>query len=160
MQIFRKTYKAKVVLLIGFFVLGLSLDPLIPIKHKHIHEKSVLFEDAPLVRLSGILNYHTFAGPPNYESIAEGDTEESAWVLELDKESSERMWSLPITKFTREHFPDVMGDDWVQLVKDRSDQEMSNLHGKVSVKGFLGPWETAHVHTPFLLEVVNIAHEK
>ncbi len=122
--------------------------------------KSVFFENASLIQLRGTLSYHTFAGPPNYESITQGDMSEPAWILKLDRESSQKMWSNPITQYTREHFPDLVGDGSVQLAIDRSDQEMSSFQGKtISIEGFLGPWETYHVHTPFLLEVVNI-HEK
>lgn len=33
--------------------------------------------------VTGVLTVQTFAGPPNYESIASGDAEERAFILEL-----------------------------------------------------------------------------
>ena len=156
------TNKTKVILCAGLFAIGIAYCSLNYLKSNPSPVKSMFFENAPLIQLRGTLSYHTFAGPPNYESITQGDMPETAWVIKLDRESSQKMWSLPITQYTREHFPDlVRDDDSVQLAIDRSDQEMSSFQGKtISIEGFLGPWETYHVHTPFLLEVVNITHEK
>lgn len=38
-----------------------------------------------LVTLAGKLTLQSFAGPPNYESIAQGDAEEHAFILELPR---------------------------------------------------------------------------
>lgn len=38
-----------------------------------------------IVTLAGKLTVRTFAGPPNYESIAGGDLEERAFILELPR---------------------------------------------------------------------------
>ena len=37
------------------------------------------------VALHGRIGRHTFAGPPNYESVAKGDEAEHVWVLHLAK---------------------------------------------------------------------------
>lgn len=37
------------------------------------------------VILRGKISRKTFAGPPNYESVKEGDTPESYWILHLSK---------------------------------------------------------------------------
>ena len=42
-----------------------------------------LLKEHSKVTLSGALTVQLFAGPPNYESIAKGDTEEQAFILEL-----------------------------------------------------------------------------
>ena len=160
LHIQRLTNKTKVILCFGLLMISIAFCSLNYLKSNPSPVKSVFFENAPLIQLRGTLSYHTFAGPPNYESITQGDMPEPAWILKLDRESSQKMWSNPITQYTREHFPDLVGDGSVQLAIDRSDQEMSSFQGKtISIEGFLGPWETYHVHTPFLLEVVNI-HEK
>ncbi|PZR31561.1 DUF4431 domain-containing protein [Caulobacter segnis] len=36
-------------------------------------------------RLAGVLVAHTFPGPPNFESIKDGDTPERYWLLRLGK---------------------------------------------------------------------------
>lgn len=38
---------------------------------------------SPIVAVEGHLTLHHFAGPPNYESIARGDADERAYILEL-----------------------------------------------------------------------------
>ena len=44
----------------------------------------LLYEPAS-VTLTGRVSLKAFPGPPNYESIAEGDTPEAAWLLRLAK---------------------------------------------------------------------------
>ncbi len=113
----------------------------------------------PLVQLKGELVLHTFAAHPNYESIEEGDTSESRWLLKLDPELSDYLWSTPIPEFYQTQFLDQRGSiDWVQLTTSPLDEEVCSLQGKkVAVEGFLGGWHS-HLHTPFLLEVVRITN--
>ncbi len=42
--------------------------------------------DSPQMSLSGRLTLQLFAGPPNFESIASGDEEVQAFIIELPKE--------------------------------------------------------------------------
>jgi hypothetical protein len=38
-----------------------------------------------IVTLTGTIRTRTFAGPPNYESVAKGDAREDVWLLRLAK---------------------------------------------------------------------------
>jgi hypothetical protein len=40
---------------------------------------------SPRITVTGKLSLHSFPGPPNYESIADGDTEERTYILELPR---------------------------------------------------------------------------
>ena len=119
-----------------------------------------ILHDSVLVQLSGKLVLWTFPGYPNYESIEDGDTPDQCWILELDPESRDYMWSLPITGKYREYFPDEIKNYNLQLTAHPFDKNTLLLNNKsVTVCGFLGSL-VMHVHTPFLLEVVKITHEQ
>lgn len=45
----------------------------------------IMLDGTTPVTVSGRLTVQLFAGPPNYESVAAGDTEERAYILELSE---------------------------------------------------------------------------
>jgi hypothetical protein len=49
---------------------------------------------ADVVELSGLLTYKIFPGPPNYDSVEDGDYPEAGWILKLDDRSKDRLTSL------------------------------------------------------------------
>jgi len=57
------------------------------------------------VRVSGVLTVQLFPGPPNYESIARGDAEERAFILELPQRmcANDGEFIGPGTMFDRVH---------------------------------------------------------
>jgi len=109
-------------------------------------------EPEPVV-LSGLLERATFPGRPDYESIADGDEEETVWLLKLD------------TPVCLEGSIDLSGevDDEqrngvrrVQLVFEDGKQYAKFRHlvgHRVRVRGALFGSHTGHHHAPILLHV-------
>lgn len=50
-----------------------------------ISKNKLIYYDDQIVTLSGVTSFKVFPGPPNYESIADGDIREGAIFLTLDK---------------------------------------------------------------------------
>src|ERR1700686_2697195 len=105
----------------------------------------------------GVLKYHIFPGPPNYEDVRKGDTPEPTYIVALDA---------PIC---------ATGDDFanpdkafgtVQIfpaMHNQADQalwaKIRRLVGKrVAVEGGGGfSWHTGHHHAPLLLPISRIS---
>ena len=100
------------------------------------------------VVLKGTIRRHTFAGPPNYESIAKGDQAEVVWLLHLTQ---------PICVSASSDWEKETGVSKVQLVfADRSGYDKSLLNRKVDVTGTLYHQHTGHHHTKVLIKVGTI----
>jgi hypothetical protein len=110
-------------------------------------------EYGPKVQLIGRLVKKTFPGPPNYASVARGDTPEVVWILHLDKSICVK--ARP-------------GNDFDVAVSQLQDLQLALgninyyqhakelLSRKVIVTGVLFGAHTGHHHTPVLLDVENI----
>lgn len=100
------------------------------------------------VNLSGRLLRKTYPGPPNFESVAEGDLPETGYYLKL---------SSPLCTQAQEGEEAGGHQDlqMVQLVLDQEQYEaLRPLLGKrVSLEGSLIEASTGHHHTPVLLTV-------
>ena len=120
-----------------------------------------LLDGCCLVQLKGKLLLETFAGPPNYENVAEGDIPETRWILELDPCFSDYLWSVPIPSFYKTSFIENRTDvDWIQLtISPLNEKVLKFKDQNVIIEGFLGGWHT-HMHAPFLLEVTKISCEQ
>ena len=94
-----------------------------------------------VVRLTGVLERVTFAGPPNYESVAKGDAAETYFVLRLPESVCIDDPSQGRVSATK-----------VQLLLDRG--QYSRYRGqvgkRVTLSGVLWPAETGHHHTPLM----------
>lgn len=108
----------------------------------------------PLVTLKGKILRHTFPGVPNYESLENGDTPETRWVLVIPEIEIQR---LALAGY-------IPGDDiftlekrgWVQLIAPHSENDPILVFDKqVVVNGYLGSL-VFHVHTPIAIEAVGI----
>ncbi len=110
-----------------------------------------------VVKLTGVLKQHTFAGPPNYESIRAGDKSERYWILHL---------TTPICVSADSSSDSLnVGEarvDKLQLVFiHRSYSEYPNvLNRKVEVAGTLTHAITGHHHTKVLIIVQQISLSK
>jgi len=109
-------------------------------------------EPEPVV-LSGLVERMTFPGPPNYESIADGDPGETFWLLKLDK---------PVCLEGSMDLSGEVDDEQrngvsrVQLVFEDGKQyaKYRYLVGRrVRVRGTLFGSHTGHHHAPILLHV-------
>jgi len=105
------------------------------------------------VELTGRIKRVIFPGPPNYESVRDGDEPEVYWVLFLQKAVS--VQGNPkddLNSATENNVKEI------QLIIDVQDyKKHSNLLGKrVTVKGKLMHSFTGHHHTPVLVQVESM----
>lgn len=102
--------------------------------------------------LSGRLTIQLFAGPPNYESIARGDAEERAFILELPERlcATDGTFIGPSTPFDRVH---VSASDDVMLGVLKA-----AVGNTVTVRGEAFGAHTGHHHAPLVLmaDQVNV----
>src|ERR671926_549033 len=110
-------------------------------------QKCVSYEPAE-VALKGTIRQHTFAGPPNYESVARGDQAETVWLLHLTQ---------PICVSASSDWEKETGVSGLQLVFANSGEYDKSLLGrKVVVTGTLYHQHTGHHHTKVLIKVSSI----
>ena len=96
-----------------------------------------------------------FPGPPNYESVKDGDVKEGAYILELDK---------PFNVEPTHNPQEPPNTDWEKNVKviqlvlmDKSPKNLRKYVGKnISVRGRLFHEFTGHHHTRILMELDKI----
>lgn len=112
----------------------------------------VQYEPEPVV-LRGVIRRTTFPGPPNYESVADGDAPETYWVLHLEQ---------PIcVNASADPFNEARSDvRQLQLVLSSTDDGYQRyralLGGKVQARGTLFGAHTGHHHTDVLLSVRDL----
>ena len=105
-------------------------------------------------QLTGAINVQTFPGPPNYESIKEGDQPETSWILITHQSYCGQGDDLIntgkiITEKNQNRFQLVLTPELYQ-------QGKKLLNKKVLVEGTLFFAHTGHHHTPLLIEVSKI----
>lgn len=103
------------------------------------------------VVLQGTIRRHTFAGPPNYESIAKGDKPEDVWLLHL---------TAPLCVSANATWQKERDVSRVQLVFADGPKEYERyrrlLDQKAIVTGTLFHAQTGHHHTRVLVTVRSI----
>jgi hypothetical protein len=99
-----------------------------------------------VVRLSGVLQRSTFAGPPNFESIRSGDQPQSYFVFRLQRSVCVQDPSLGRISSKR-----------LQLLLEPAQyaQYRPHLGRKITISGQLWPAETASHHTPLMFTPAN-----
>jgi hypothetical protein len=107
------------------------------------------------VELTGTILRKTFPGPPNYESVARGDTPEVHWLLEL---------SSPICMTADAADPDIyparrdIREIQLAFPDAKTYAREKNLVGKsVVAKGTLFGSHTGHHHTAVVLTVSSLS---
>ncbi|MBF7682974.1 DUF4431 domain-containing protein [Acinetobacter sp. B5B] len=123
-------------------------------KSTQLYEKITMMYQSNCVRenqqlkLSGTLLQITYPGPPEYESIANGDRPETAWVLQPDQKIKCAINFDGNNDYTK-----------MQLVMFGNEyRDYKSLVGKnVIIDGTLMYADNAHHHTPLLIEVKRIA---
>ena len=95
--------------------------------------------------VSGVLTVQLFAGPPNYESIARGDAEERAFIIELPRRlcADDGEFIRPTILFDRVH---VSASDEAILGVLKS-----AVGRTVTVRGQAFGAHTGHHHAPLVL---------
>ncbi len=98
------------------------------------------------VSLAGLLRQHTFPGPPNYESIKQGDQPETGYYLHPAR---------PICTIASEVNGAARGVRLVQVVIDSAGYARLRpfLGQQVTLRGTLSRAMTGHHHAPLLLTV-------
>ncbi|UYC20796.1 MULTISPECIES: DUF4431 domain-containing protein [unclassified Xanthomonas] len=98
-----------------------------------------------VVRLTGVLERVTFAGPPNYESIQDGDEAETYFVLRL-----------PAQVCVRDADQGVVSADRLQLLLEPGQYALfrPRLGTRITLPGELWPAESGHHHTPLMFTPV------
>jgi len=97
------------------------------------------------VVLKGKIRRHTFAGPPNYESVAKGDRAERVWLLHLAQ---------PICVSANAEWEKEADVSDIQLVIEKYDKAL--VGRQVVATGTLYRAHTGHHHTKVLLTVSSI----
>lgn len=113
-----------------------------------------------LITLCGFLQLKLYPGPPNYESIENGDYPESCWMLQMDSRSFD------IVSHTRVLEPalsmaDIMSTTnplEIQLGLESNMRKFceNHINQKVTIQGYLSHAILAHHHAPFLMKVYSI----
>ncbi len=118
--------------------------------------KAYYFDNAA-ISLKGKIEIQTFPGPPNYESIKNGDSIEKCWFLKLEKPID----VLSISKEERDRDDPVFNVKIVQIAI-QNDLLWSKIKKgeKVRLKGTLYSRQNGHHHSRVLinadsLEVLN-----
>jgi hypothetical protein len=88
--------------------------------------------------LSGTIKRKTFAGPPNYQSVARGDQPEVMWVLHLTK---------PICVTANEDWEAEKNVSDVQLVFPEAEKQYARYRSLVSRRGVAVTGTLFHAHT-------------
>ena len=88
-----------------------------------------------------------FPGPPNYDSVEDGDYPEMGWILKLDGKSKNVL--------AASHSIDM---DEIEIETDKSfDGDLQQYIGhQVICRGILRDAESAHHHTPLLLSACRL----
>jgi len=134
----RKTLQVAICFLIGSLVVAA--------------QEPCLKYEPDVVELVGKIKRQTFPGPPNYESVKQGDRPETYWVLFLPKAfcvkpgaNSPNINSSPESDISQ-----------LQLIEVDYKRYRKLLGKKVRAKGRLSHAITGHHHTTVLLEVISL----
>lgn len=130
--------------LLLFLILLTSSEPSSPA------QKCVAYEP-DTVSLTGTIKRRTFAGPPNYESVAKGDQPEQVWVLRLAR---------PICVSASGDQEEEKNVSDLQLVFTDAEEYRryrAFVGRRATVNGKLFHAQTGHHHTTVLLRVSDIS---
>jgi uncharacterized protein len=112
-------------------------------------------KDGDVVTLAGRVSRETFPGPPNYESIADGDAPETCWILTLASPRCFAVGSM-MTDVTAA-VPTPVNRFQLVFTGDRDYQTHRGAVGSdVVATGELFERHTGHHHTAALLTVKNL----
>ncbi|MES2345827.1 MAG: DUF4431 domain-containing protein [Chlamydiota bacterium] len=113
-----------------------------------------------VVALSGPLFFKIFPGPPNHESIENGDTPLKSWFLKMDAYSLEIALTTPVSMSfqTPKSIREWSNYDELELGNGFADESWlcDHLNRDVIVQGILFHAHTGHHGTPILMDVIEI----
>lgn len=119
----------------------------------HAAQAECAMEDGE-INVVGTVARATFAGPPNYESIADGDKPETYWILT----TSQSIVICPAGAEKSGGTATRAGQQRLQLILDDKQYELYGplLNQRVSVKGKVWSAQTGHHHTGALVTVEDM----
>lgn len=117
-----------------------------------INNKQPCVTDGKPITLTGKIIEKTYPGPPNFESITEGDKALTAWFLVIDKP----ICALADTELTGEHLENIEPQKTFQLVLKNHEPHNDLLNKTASVTATPYTRHTAYHQTPLLLEVKTL----
>lgn len=121
-----------------------------------------LSEEAPqlLVTLKGSLQLKLYPGPPNYESIENGDYPEYCWMLQMDSKSFDIASKTPVLEpaLSMTDIMSVLNWNEVQLGLETDMRKFceNHINQEVTLQGYLSHAILAHHHAPFLMSVQSV----
>ncbi|AMX17788.1 hypothetical protein IEC338SC_0612 [Acinetobacter pittii] len=116
--------------------------------NKIIHQSKTCVSEGQKLTLSGTLLRITYPGPPNYESVADGDEPETYWVLQPNKKINCAIDAPNFDNHTKMQLV-MMGNEY---------RDYASLVGKnVTINGELMYSISGHHHTSLLIIVKRIA---
>jgi hypothetical protein len=104
------------------------------------------------VTLVGALTSKTFPGRPNYESVEKGDEPETYWILNI----AQPICTNQSQDGSHEAAHDVSALQLLFTKPEMYQSYRSMLDTNVKVTGYLFSAETAHHHTPVMLQVASM----
>lgn len=123
----------------------------IPSYQLHLTEMKQIPKDE--VKLSGVLHFRVFPGPPNYDCIEAGDYPEGCWVLKPDDRSK----NLLARSMNLESCDGKDDEIAIEVDKQFEGTVEQYANAQVTCLGHVHHAETAHHHTPLLLRSCKIA---
>jgi hypothetical protein len=108
-----------------------------------------------IVALEGKLSQQSFPGPPNFESIREGDRKETSWFLDLEMpictEIDPKSQDVNVAERNIRRLQIVLGNEEWNYFKQLNPKVGKRVH----LDGTLFHAHTGHHHTKILLNLVN-----
>jgi len=117
-----------------------------------VAQEPCLKYEPEVVELVGKIKRHTFPGPPNYESVKQGDRPETYWVLCLPR----AICVEPAANSPKHNSSPEFGISQLQLTQVDYTRYRKLLGKKVRAKGRLTHAITGHHHTTVMLELVSL----
>ena len=122
-----------------------------PIPSYQLHLTYMKQIPADVEELSGVLISKVFPGPPNFDSIENGDYPEAGWILKLDNQSINILAASM-------RLDGSEGIDEIEIETEKSfNGDLQRCVGRrVICRGILRDAENAHHHTPLLLSACRL----
>ncbi len=126
-----------------------------PIPSYQLHLTEMKQIPMETVKLSGVLHFRVYPGPPNYDCVEAGDYPEGGWVLKLDDQSKD-MLAGPISL----EYDEKTNEIAIEVDKQFEGTLEQYANAQVTCLGNVHYAETAHHHTPLLLRSCRVVFNK
>jgi len=118
-----------------------------PIPSYQLHLADMNLVPADIEELKGVLICKVFPGPPNYDSVEDGDYPEVGWILKLDGKSKDVL--------AASHSID-MDEIEIEVEKPFEEDLQRYVGHEIACRGVFRDAESAHHHSPILLSACKL----